>query len=165
MKTYLVTISPMVCVVVDDNATDEEIINAAVNKMRDNPTEYLHPTHCEEVKEDTECPCDNKEGIVAVNDGVNVGGTSFHNVTLYASVSELESVLGKPLNGDGDGKVNYEWNIKAMYDGREIFVSIYDWKEGDITKEQKIYFNVGGFNERDENVVKDFVLGLLSHDK
>lgn len=163
MKAYLVTISPVVRVVVDDNATEEEIINAAVNKMRGNPCEYLHPTHCEEVKEDTECPCNNKEGIVAVNDGVNVGGTAFHKITLYASVSELESVLGKPLNG-GD-KVNYEWNIKAMHDGREIFASIYDWKEGHIGRDQKIHFNIGGFNERDENIVKGIVLGLLSNDK
>lgn len=108
---------------------------------------------------------DSKNGIVAVNDCVNVGGTSYHHVTLHASVSELESVLGKPLNGDGGDKVNYEWDIKAMYDGREIVATIYDWKEGDITKEQKIHFNVGGFNERDENIVKDIVLGLLSRDK
>ena len=113
----------------------------------------------------TECPCNNKEGIVAVNDGVTVGGAAFHHVTLYASVSELESVLGKPKNVNDGYKVNYEWDIKAMHDGREIFASIYDWKEGDITKEQKIYFNVGGFNERDENIVKDIVLGLLSQGK
>lgn len=163
MKAYLVTISPMVRVVVNDNATEEEIIDAAVNKMRDNPCEYLHPTHCEEVKEDTECPCNNEEGIVAVNDGVNAGGTSFHKVTLYTSASELESVLGKPLNG-GD-KVNYEWEIKAVCDGREIVATIYDWKEGDIGKDQKIHFHVGGFNERDENIVKDIVLGLLSQGK
>lgn len=164
MKAYLVTISPMVRVVVDDNATEEEIINAAVDKMRGNPYEYLHPTHCEEVKEDTECPCNNKEGIVAVNDGVTVGG-AFHNVTLYASASELESVLGKPLNGNDGYKVNYMWNIKAVYDGREIVASIYDWKEGYIGKDQKIHFHVGGFNEYDEGIVKNIVLGLLYQGK
>lgn len=102
---------------------------------------------------------------VVVNDGVNIVGTSFHGVTLYTSASELESVLGKPLNGDGDGKVNYEWNIKAVYDGREIIAAIYDWKEGNISKEQKIHFNVGGFNKRDEDIVKNIVLRLLSHCK
>lgn len=165
MKAYLVTISPMVRVVVNDNATEEEIINAAVDKMRDNPYEYIHPTHCEEVKEDTECPYNDEEGIVAVNNGVNVGGTSYHGITLYTSASELESVLGKPINGDGGYKVNYEWGIKAVYEGREIVATIYDWKEGGIAKEQKIHFHVGGFNEHDESIVKDIVLGLLPHDK
>lgn len=165
MKAYLVTISPMVRVVVNDNATEEEIINVAVNKMRGNPCEYLQSTHCNEVKEDTECPYNNEEGIVAVNDGVNVRGTSSHGITLYTSVSELESVLGKPLCGDGGYKVNYEWNIKAMYDGREIVATIYDWKEGYIARDQKIHFHVGGFNKYDESIVKNFVLGLLSYNK
>jgi hypothetical protein len=165
MKAYLVTINPMVRVVMNDNATEEEIINAAVNKMRNNPSEYLKPANCKEVKEDTECPYNNEDGIVAVNDGVDVTGTSFHGITLYTSVSELESVLGKPLNGDGGYKVRYKWEIKAMRDGREIIATIYDWKEGHIGRDQKIHIHVGGFNRLDESIVKDFILGLLSYNK
>lgn len=56
MKAYLVTVSPMVRVVVDDAAREEEIIAKAIDKMRQTPEEYLHATHCEDVKEDTECP-------------------------------------------------------------------------------------------------------------
>ena len=51
MKAYLVTISPMVRVVVDDAAREEEIIAKAIEKMRQTPNEYL-----DYVKEDTECP-------------------------------------------------------------------------------------------------------------
>lgn len=56
MKAYLVTISPMVRVVVDDAAREEEIIAKAIEKMRQDPYEYLDYCHCEDVKEDTECP-------------------------------------------------------------------------------------------------------------
>lgn len=56
-KAYLVTIAPMVRVIADSNATEEQVIELAVEKMRSNPEEYLHATHCEDVKEDTECPC------------------------------------------------------------------------------------------------------------
>ena len=56
-KAYIVGISPMVRVVVPENATKEEVIDAAIEKMRKNPDEYIHPMHCDEVREDTECPC------------------------------------------------------------------------------------------------------------
>lgn len=55
-KAYIVGISPSVRVVVPENATEEQIIDIAIEKMRKDPDEYLHATHCNEVKEDTECP-------------------------------------------------------------------------------------------------------------
>ena len=56
MKAYIVGISPLVRVVVPENATEEEVIDAAIEKMRKDPDEYIHATHCDEVREDTECP-------------------------------------------------------------------------------------------------------------
>lgn len=56
MKAYLVEISPMVRVEVEDNATEEQIIEAAIEKMRKDPYEYIHPTHCTDVTPDKECP-------------------------------------------------------------------------------------------------------------
>lgn len=56
MKAYLVEIAPMVRVEVEDNATEEQIIEAAIEKMRKDPYEYIHPTHCTEVTPDEECP-------------------------------------------------------------------------------------------------------------
>lgn len=55
-KAYIVGINPLVRVVVPENATEEEVIDAAIEKMRKNPDEYIHATHCNEVREDTECP-------------------------------------------------------------------------------------------------------------
>lgn len=62
-KAYLVCIAPMVRVVADENATEEEVIALAVEKMRNSPNEYLHPTHCEGVREDTECPYNPEQAI------------------------------------------------------------------------------------------------------
>lgn len=59
-KAYLVTLSPMVRVIVKEDATEEEIIQAAVSKMLKDPSEYLHSTHCDDVREDVECPFDPK---------------------------------------------------------------------------------------------------------
>ena len=58
MKAYLVTFSPMVRVIAEDNASEEDIVSIAVQIMRMNAEEYLHATHCEDVREDTECPYD-----------------------------------------------------------------------------------------------------------
>lgn len=55
-NAYIVGISPSVRVVVPENATEEQIIDIAIEKMRKDPDEYLHATHCDEVREDTECP-------------------------------------------------------------------------------------------------------------
>lgn len=55
-KAYLVAVSPMVRVVADENATEEEVISLAVDKMRKDPCEYLNAANCDTVKEDTECP-------------------------------------------------------------------------------------------------------------
>lgn len=57
-KAYIVGISPLVRVVVPENATEEEVIDAAIEKMRKNPNEYIHTTHCDGVREDTERPYD-----------------------------------------------------------------------------------------------------------
>lgn len=57
-KAYLVAISPMVRVVADENASEEDVIDLAVEKMRSDPYEYLHATHCDELREDVECPYD-----------------------------------------------------------------------------------------------------------
>lgn len=60
-KAYLVAISPMVRVVADENASEEDVIDLAVEKMRSDPCEYLHATHCDELREDVECPYDPEE--------------------------------------------------------------------------------------------------------
>ena len=168
-KAYLVGISPMVRVVVDENATEEQVLDAAINKMLEDPCEYIHATHCFEVKEDTECPyipetdSDDVDGILAVNsDDININDTSFHHVTINTSVEKLAKVLGKPMNGDGGCKVNYEWKLKVRHNGEEFVATIYDWKEGRISRNQNIEFHIGGFSASEERIAKDYLEKLLA---
>lgn len=56
-------------------------------------------------------------------------GTSFHGITIRASVDQLISALGDPSMeyNTGEDKVNFEWEMET--DEGEVF-TIYDWKEG-----------------------------------
>lgn len=166
-KAYLVGISPMVRVVVDENAIEEQVIDAAISKMREDPCEYIHATHCNEVKEDTECPYNPEtdgdiDGIVEVNGDINDSGTSFHGVTIHASVEKLEKVLGKPMNGDGGYKVNYDWKLKVRHNGEEFVATVYDWKESRISRGQNIEFHIGGFRASEEGIAKEYIEKLLN---
>lgn len=101
-----------------------------------------------------------KNGIVCVNCDVDTTGTAYHGVNIHTTAQKLTDVLGKPICG-GD-KVNYEWDVKAEHEGREIVATVYDWKEGNIGLDDKIYFHIGGTNASDEAIVKDYIETLLS---
>ena len=60
-KAYIVGISPMVRVITPADATKEQIIDLAIEEMRKNPNEYIHAMHCDEVREDKECPYDSEK--------------------------------------------------------------------------------------------------------
>jgi hypothetical protein len=100
---------------------------------------------------------DNKDGIVMCNNGVNVGGTSFHGVTIRSTVNKLTKALGKPTNGDGGYKVSFEWNLKIAHEGKEFVVSVYDWKEGRFPNSQDIDFHIGGFCDTEELIAKGYI--------
>jgi hypothetical protein len=73
-------------------------------------------------------------------------GTSFHNVTVFASVNELISLLGEPQYecNDGSDKVNFEWT--CLNRNSEIF-TIYDWKQyRKISEDETIEWHIGGKN-------------------
>ena len=57
---YLVAISPIVRVVVEEKETIEEThekaIQMAINKILANPEEYIHDENVEDIFEDLECP-------------------------------------------------------------------------------------------------------------
>jgi hypothetical protein len=53
-------------------------------------------------------------------------GTSFHRCTVTATLGELISILGKPMTGDIQDKVTYEWEMET--DTGDVF-TVYDWKE------------------------------------
>jgi len=70
--------------------------------------------------------------------------TSFHQVTLLASLEELKAVLGEPEyhTQDTDEKVQYNWNLETE-DGRPF--TIYDWKEyRKFDDTEVIEWHVGG---------------------
>jgi len=58
----------------------------------------------------------------------SVNGTSFHNETVRASLTDLRQILGEPIysTNDGEDKVNFEW---AMETDSGIQFTVYDWKE------------------------------------
>ena len=55
-------------------------------------------------------------------------GTSFHGVTIRATVNQLISAFGEPSDDSntGEDKVNFEWDMET--EEGEVF-TIYDWKK------------------------------------
>ncbi len=71
-------------------------------------------------------------------------GTSFHDHTFIATVSDLRYVLGAPdfESNDGEDKNNFDW-IMETEDG-EVF-TVYDWKEyRPLPEDEVIEWHIGG---------------------
>ena len=71
-------------------------------------------------------------------------GTSFHDHTFIATVSDLRHVLGEPdfESNDGEDKNNFDW-IMETEDG-EVF-TVYDWKEyRPLPEDEVIEWHIGG---------------------
>lgn len=131
--------------------TDDELIEGL--QSDDSPDAELVEENVEPDKED---------GIVMCNDSVIVNGASFHGVTIISTVNNLEKALGKPTNGDGGYKVNYEWKLKVRHEGREFVVSVYDWKDGYFGRDQQIEFHIGGFGDTDELIARGYIVEKLA---
>ena len=76
--------------------------------------------------------------------------TSFHDVTIDASVNDLKAILGEPeyAGNDGRDKVNYQWRMENKFG--DMF-TVYDWKhyrplKGDAT----INWHIGGISRVSE---------------
>ena len=79
-----------------------------------------------------------------INTSKNADGTSFHNDTFRATVSELRQILGVPyaVSNDGRDKVNFDW-VMETEDG-EVF-TVYDWKEyRPLSEDEIIEWHIGG---------------------
>ena len=73
----------------------------------------------------------------------STNGTSFHDVTIKASVNQLINAFGEPdYDGNtGDDKVNFEWEMET--EEGDVF-TIYDWKEYRmIDVNEKIVWHIG----------------------
>ena len=72
----------------------------------------------------------------------NTDGTSFHGVTIRASVEQLTKAFGEPYdNNTGEDKVNFEWEMET--DEGDVF-TIYDWKEGrPLRSDETVTWHIG----------------------
>jgi len=75
-----------------------------------------------------------------------INGTSYHGVSIEATLSELYAELGEPdYEGPPDEKVQYEWLFQ--FENGDIF-TLYCWKEyGWIKKKELINWHIGGENK------------------
>jgi hypothetical protein len=69
-------------------------------------------------------------------------GTSFHGVTIRATVDQLTKAFGEPYdNNTGEDKVNFVWDMET--NEGEVF-TIYDWKEYRVLKsDEMITWHIG----------------------
>jgi hypothetical protein len=74
----------------------------------------------------------------------STSGSSFHNDTFIASVSDLRKILGAPIYeaNTGDDKVNFDWEMET-HDGMAF--TVYDWKEyRTLSETESIEWHIGG---------------------
>ena len=73
----------------------------------------------------------------------SIFGTSFHFITIIASVEQLKKILGEPFKGtDGD---HYRWNMET--DDGNVF-TIYDWAYiRPLEETEMIEWHIGASNE------------------
>ena len=91
-----------------------------------------------------------------------IGGTSFHEVTINCSLATLKKVLGEPeYNGnDGEDKVNFEWEMETN-DG-DVF-TVYDWKEyRPLGESDMIEWHIGGFNQKVTEQAKSEIIEAIA---
>ncbi len=87
-------------------------------------------------------------------------GTSFHGVTIRATVEQLTNAFGEPDdNNTGEDKVNFVWDMETE-DG-EVF-TIYDWKEGRPLKlDEYVVWHIGAKDKSTSNTAEDEILKKL----
>jgi hypothetical protein len=93
----------------------------------------------------------------------SANGTSFHDTTFFASVSDLRKILGEPYSeqNDGQDKCNFDWTMETE-DGT-IF-TVYDWKEYRPLKEdEEVEWHVGGYSGMDTEKALNEIADALNN--
>jgi len=93
----------------------------------------------------------------------STNGTSFHDVTISASVQDLINVLGEPTIQDntGEDKVNFEWDLET--DEGDVF-TIYDWKEyRELDLNERIEWHIGAHSKSVSNTAQYEVMRELGN--
>ena len=93
----------------------------------------------------------------------STNGTSFHDVTIRASVQQLTNAFGDPAYecNTGEDKVNFEWDMET--EEGDIF-TIYDWKEYRmVDKNEQIEWHIGSFSKLDSITAKEEISKSLKN--
>ena len=87
-------------------------------------------------------------------------GTSFHHVTIRATVEQLTKAFGEPYDSNtGEDKVNFVWDMETE-DG-EVF-TIYDWKEyRELKLDEYVVWHIGAKSESDSRIAQRELLKAL----
>jgi hypothetical protein len=87
-------------------------------------------------------------------------GTSFHGVTIRATVDQLTKAFGEPYDSNsGEDKVNFVWD---MEDNEGEVFTIYDWKEYRVLRsDEMITWHIGSKSKSDSNVAEREILKAL----
>lgn len=92
----------------------------------------------------------------------NTHGTSFYGTVLTTTVNELINVMGEPTHNENNGgsEVNFFWVCET---DRKRIVTIYDYNVGRVIGlDEKIEFNIGGFNRYDTILAKGELIYYLA---
>ena len=99
--------------------------------------------------------------IASVNN-FNTSGFSFHGVTINTTATKLMALLGRPEYGDE--KTQFQWSVRLQdtESGVETKVIVYDWKECGFGVDTPIYFHVGGYSEKEEEMAAKAIEKMLA---
>ena len=92
----------------------------------------------------------------------NVDGTSFHGVTIRATVEQLTNAFGEPDNNNtGEDKVNFVWDMET--EEGDVFTT-YDWKEyRSLNLDEVIEWHIGANSKMISLNAKDEITRELSN--
>lgn len=80
---------------------------------------------------------------------IEVDGTSWHGVTIVATLQDMLKILGEDY--ESTDKTTHDWHCKTN-DG-EVF-TVYNWKSGRPTLNQKVTWNIGGHSKESTEKAK-----------
>ena len=93
------------------------------------------------------------EKVTKMKNPNDLYSTSFHGDTLYASFEQLEKLFGLNARYEGDSKTTYEMDLEIA----GIPFSIYDWKEGEIEKTDRVHLHIGARTLEESDKVRSLL--------
>lgn len=94
--------------------------------------------------------------MIAKDNNFDSSGTSFFGTTLLSSANQIQSIMGYSLWSCP--KSNFNWH--GLTSKEEVF-TVYDWKEGEISKDEMVHFHIGGVNKDSTERAKLEIMRLM----